>query len=77
MKTTHFFGIQFILRPGKKDKTKGIIYARITVETQRTELSLKKAMAVDDWNNKGALQKVRVSKQKKKSTATWNRYGHS
>ncbi len=51
MKTTHTFGIQFILRTGKKDKTKGIIYARITVESRRTELSLKKHMAVDDWNN--------------------------
>ncbi|WP_238769419.1 site-specific integrase [Maribellus maritimus] len=51
MKTTHTFGIQFILRTGKKDKTKGIVYARITVEARRAELSLKKRMAVDDWNN--------------------------
>lgn len=57
MKTTHTFGIQFILRPGKKDKNKGIIYARITVETQRAELSLKKTMAVDDWNNNRGIVK--------------------
>ena len=57
MKTTHTFGIQFILRSGKKDKTKGIIYARITVETQRAELSLKKTMAVDDWNNNRGIVK--------------------
>ncbi len=57
MKTTHTFGIQFILRTGKKDKTKGIIYARITVESRRTELSLKKHMAVDDWNNNRGIAK--------------------
>lgn len=32
MKTTHTFGIQFIIRAGKKDKSKGIVYARITVD---------------------------------------------
>jgi integrase/recombinase XerD len=57
MKTTHTFGIQFILRPGKKDKSKGIIYARITVETRRAEISLKKTMAVDDWNNNRGIVK--------------------
>ncbi len=57
MKTTHTFGIQFILRAGKKDKSKGIIYARITVETRRAEISLKKTIAVDDWNNnRGTLK---------------------
>ncbi len=42
MKTTHTFGIQFIIRTGKKDKEKGNVYARVTVETRRIEISLKK-----------------------------------
>lgn len=50
MKTTHTFGIQFIIRTGKKDKDKGLVYARITVETRRIEISLKKTIAVEEWN---------------------------
>ncbi len=57
MKTTHTFGIQFILRTGKKNKTKGIVYARITVEARRVELSLKKHLAVDDWNKNRGIAK--------------------
>lgn len=50
MKTTHTFGIQFIVRTGKTDKSKGIVYARITVETRRIEISLKKTITIDNWN---------------------------
>ncbi len=46
MKTTHTFGIQFIIRTGKKDKEKGNVYARVTVETRRIEISLKKTIEV-------------------------------
>jgi site-specific recombinase XerD len=57
MKSSHTFGIQFILRPGKKDKTRGIIFARITIETKRAEISLKKNMAIDDWNSSRGIAK--------------------
>lgn len=64
MRTTHTFGIQFIIRPNKKDQSIGIIYVRITVEGQRTEISLKKAMPTELWNNakgkaKGLSQEVK------------------
>jgi type I restriction enzyme R subunit len=57
MKTTHTFGIQFIIRTGKKDKDKGLVYARITVETRRIEISLKKTIAVDEWNRARGMAK--------------------
>ncbi len=75
MKTTHTFGIQFILRTGKKDKTQGIVYARIIVEARRAELPPKKHIAVDDWNNvhgiakNSSLESLNFSGYKKLSNA--------
>jgi integrase len=57
MKTTHTFGIQFIIRTGKKDKDTALVYARITVETRRIEISLKKTIAVDEWNKARGVAK--------------------
>jgi hypothetical protein len=42
MRTTHTFGLQFIIRSNKNDQNSGIIYVRITIEGQRAEISLKK-----------------------------------
>lgn len=64
MKTTHTFGIQFVIRTGKKYRSEGIVYARITVETRRIEISLKKKIAVDDWNKARGI--VRGSGQEAK-----------
>lgn len=50
MRTTHTFGIQFVLRPNKKDRSRGIVYARITVESKRAEISLKKTLSIESWN---------------------------
>jgi integrase len=57
MKTTHTFGIQFIIRPRKTDNSRGIVYARITVETRRIEISLKKTFQIKDWNNSRGIAK--------------------
>ncbi|WP_159523783.1 site-specific integrase [Sunxiuqinia indica] len=65
MKTTHTFGIQFIVRTGKRDKGKGIVYARITVETRRIEISLKKTVAVDEWNKARGMAKGSGTEAKK------------
>jgi len=65
MKTTHTFGIQFIIRTGKNDKSKGIVYARITVDTRRIEISLKKTIAVGDWNNARGIAKGSSPEAKK------------
>jgi len=51
MRTTHTFGLQFILRQNKKDQNSGIIYVRITIEGQRSEISLKKNLPTSQWNN--------------------------
>lgn len=57
MKTTQTFGIHFILRTLKNDKESGLVYARITVNTKRIEVSLKKTIPINDWNpSKGALK---------------------
>lgn len=65
MKTTHTFGIQFIIRSGKKDNGTGIVYARVTVETRRTEISLKKTIAIDDWNKARGIVKGTGAEAKK------------
>lgn len=41
MKTTHSFGIDFIIRRCKENKKQALIYARITVDEERKEISLK------------------------------------
>jgi site-specific recombinase XerD len=50
MKTSHTFGIQFITRTTKYEKDIGKVYARITVDKARVEISLKKSIPLDDWN---------------------------
>lgn len=43
--------------PGKKDNSSGSVYARITVQTRRIEISLKKTFPVKDWNNRRGIAK--------------------
>ena len=50
MKTSHSFGIQFITRAKKYDKETGIVFARITVDGRRAEISLKKTISLNLWN---------------------------
>lgn len=50
MKQVNSFGIQFIARAGKTDKKQAQLYVRITVNSQRTEMSLKKAIDTGTWN---------------------------
>ena len=48
MKTTRSFGIDFLIRRCKDDKTQALIYTRITVDEDRKEISLKERInAVD------------------------------
>lgn len=52
MKSTSTFGIQFIIRVlGKTRNTDASIYARITVNGQRTEISLKKKIDPKAWDD--------------------------
>lgn len=57
MRTTHSFAIDFIIRRCKENKDKAMIFARITVDGERKEISLKEIINSDDWNN--GQQKLR------------------
>ena len=50
MKTTHSFGIDFIIRRCKDNQKQALIYARITVDEERREISLKERIIADDWD---------------------------
>lgn len=50
MRTTHTFGLQFIVRLDKKEQSTGSIYVRITIEAKRAEISLKKTIPIHLWN---------------------------
>lgn len=51
MKSTNTFGIQFIIRIPKNEKaTEATVYARITVNGRRSEISLKKKIDPKFWD---------------------------
>ena len=50
MKTNNTFSIMLLCRPSKKNTSEGLIYARITVNGEQTEISLKEKIAVKQWN---------------------------
>jgi site-specific recombinase XerD len=55
MRTTNTFGIQFILRMNRAKDGLAPIYARITVDSERKEISLKRWIKPTDWNNKKGM----------------------
>lgn len=52
MTTTHTFAVDIIIRRNKNDKEKALIYARITVDGEAKEISLKESIAVAEWDSK-------------------------
>lgn len=50
MNSTHTFGIDFLIRKCKQDKKKAFIYARITVDEERAEVSTKEQINANDWD---------------------------
>ena len=50
MKTNNTFSIMLLCRPTKKDVSEGLIYVRITVNGEQTEISLKEKILVRQWN---------------------------
>jgi integrase len=50
MKTSHTFGIQFIIRTTRYEKNTGKVFVRITVDKKRVEISLKKSIDLIYWN---------------------------
>ncbi|HEX7690924.1 MAG TPA: tyrosine-type recombinase/integrase, partial [Sediminibacterium sp.] len=52
MTSTHTFAVDIIIRRNKADKEKALIYARITVDGDAREISLKESIAVAEWDSK-------------------------
>jgi site-specific recombinase XerD len=50
MRTTHSFGVDFLIRRCKDNRKQGLIYARITVDEDRKEISLKERIIAEDWD---------------------------
>lgn len=51
MSTVHTFSIDFIKRNCKEEKDMALLYARVTVDGQPTEISLKEKISASDWDN--------------------------
>lgn len=64
MKTTHSFSIDFIIRRCKENKSEALIYARITVDEERKEISLKERITATDWDARQELVKGRTEQVK-------------
>ena len=66
MKTTNTFGVVFYLRKYKARDGKAPIYARITVDGQRTDIALKRDIDMENnWNSakgmaKGKSEEIRI-----------------
>ena len=57
MKTTHSFGIDFLIRRCKENKKRALIYARITVDEERKEISIKEQIDAIDWDPRKEIVK--------------------
>lgn len=69
MKSKNTFGIQFIIRIPKQQKNGlATVYARITVNGRRAEISLKKKVAPKDWDETKGRAKGRSEETVKLNT---------
>jgi len=57
MRTTNTFGVQFITRTNKAKDGLLPIYARVTVDGRRVEISLKRWIKPSDWNGSKGMAK--------------------
>jgi|SRR6266498_465245 len=64
MRNENTFGIHFILRMNKVKNGKAPLYARITVNSSRIEVSLKILVDILDWNASKGLAKSKNEKAK-------------
>jgi hypothetical protein len=68
MKTTHSFSIDFLIRRCRKNKKRALIYARITIDEERKEISIKEQIDGADWDNKKKLSEENPSRSKQLMT---------
>jgi integrase len=57
MRTKNTFGIHFVLRANRGKNEQAAIYVRIVVNKSRTEMSLKKSIAINEWNDVKGMAK--------------------
>lgn len=57
-------GIHFVLRTNKATKGIAPIYARITVNSKRCEVSIKRKISIDSWNSGKGMAKPSTSENK-------------
>jgi hypothetical protein len=69
MRTEISFAIDFIIRLNKIQKHKALLYARVTVNGIRAEISLKEEILVRDWDGK-----QEIVKGKSEAARTLNHY---
>lgn len=50
MECTHTFAVDFLIRRCKEDKQKAYIFARITIDEERAEISTKEKIVANDWD---------------------------
>lgn len=61
MKKINTFGIQFVIRKHRIKDSKAPIYARITVNANRCEISVKQRIHINNWNNGKGMAKGKDS----------------
>ncbi len=61
MKTISTFGVHFVIRGNKSDSETSTIYARITIDKHRFEISLKQKIADTNWNSARGMAKSKNS----------------
>ena len=73
MKEKQTFGIQFVGRKNREKIKNFTIFARITVNSAVSEISLKQNIASQDWNPVAGTGKGRKT-EIKELTGSWTRY---
>jgi integrase len=68
MRTTNSFGVHFITRTNKAKENKAILYARISVDSRRIEISLKNSINPDIWNKEKGMAKGRTEETRNINT---------
>lgn len=61
MKTINTFGVHFVIRGNKTHSETSTIYARITIDKHRFEISLKQKIADTNWNSTRGMAKGKSS----------------
>lgn len=64
MRSTHSFAINIIKRTCKSNTKKALLYARISVDGERSEISLKESIIADDWDTAQEIVRGKTTKVK-------------